>query len=70
MELTVVRYDPPKAGSGPTGKKTTACRLVVSRAGITDLINRMQNLKAALVASGALTQQGTPTQDPPKPTHH
>lgn len=69
IEFTVSRYEAPKLGGDPTGTRTTSCRLVLPPSGIGDLMNKMENLKAALIAAGALTPGGAPTK-PPKPTHH
>jgi hypothetical protein len=56
MEFVVNRLDDPKPPAAPTGRATTACRLVIPAPGMLDLINKLQMLIATLQAQGALRQ--------------
>ena len=54
MEFVVNRLDDPKPPAVPTGRATTACRLVLPAPGMLDLINKLQMLVATLQAQGLL----------------
>jgi hypothetical protein len=52
IELTVTRLDEIKPGTQITGRRYPACRLVLPPAAAVDLINRMQQVGAALTQAG------------------
>lgn len=52
LELTVVRYDEPKPPAVPTGRRVTACRLVLPGPTIVALHNNLAKLVAAMQQSG------------------
>jgi hypothetical protein len=52
IEFSVSRLDPPQPPSEPTGRKYTACRLVLPSTAAVDLMNRMQQIGAALAKAG------------------
>ncbi len=62
IEFTVTRMDEAKQNAPMTGRRYPACRLVLPPAAAVDLINRMQQVAAAL------TQAGVLRQNPPQPT--
>jgi hypothetical protein len=61
IEFTVTRMDEHKQGTPMTGRRYPACRLVLPPGAAVDLINRMQQVAAAL------TQAGVLRQNPPQP---
>jgi hypothetical protein len=67
LEFTVTRFDDPKPPAAPTGRKCTACRLVLSQEGALDLINKMFTLRDQLIKRGILTAAGNPTTPPQQP---
>ena len=56
FEFVVNRMDTPKPPTPPSGKKYTACRLVMPISALPALANQINNIMAALVRSGAVTQ--------------
>jgi hypothetical protein len=64
LEFVVNRMDDPKSGVPPSGKATTAARLVLPIPGILDLHGKLTQLIGALQAQGILKQ----VHVPPMPT--
>jgi hypothetical protein len=62
--FSVVRWDEPKPPAPPTGKRLTACRMVMPAAALIDLANTLENIMRALQAQGTVKrpQAGTPTK--------
>jgi hypothetical protein len=60
IEFGVTRFDDVKAGSPITGRRYPACRIVLTPAAAVDLINRMQQIGAALIQAGVV-KAATPT---------
>lgn len=58
FEFVVNRLDEPKPPLPPSGKKHTACRLVLPAAGLQDLANKIINLMNQLAAQGLVQQRG------------
>jgi hypothetical protein len=58
IEFGVTRLDDVKANTPITGRRYTACRLVLPPAAAVDLINRMQQIGTALTQAG-VTRQAT-----------
>jgi hypothetical protein len=54
LEFAVTRLDDIKSGEPITGRRYPACRVVLSPAGVLDLINRIQQIATALAQAGAL----------------
>jgi hypothetical protein len=54
IEFGVTRFDEVKANSPITGRRYPACRLVLPPAAAVDLINRMQQIAAALTQAGVV----------------
>lgn len=54
LEFVVNRLDRPRPPSPPTGKKYTACRLVLPMPAIIQVANKLNQLIAALQAQGTL----------------
>jgi len=52
IEFAVTRLDEVKTGAPITGRRYPACRVVLSPAAAIDLINRMQQIAAALTQAG------------------
>ena len=52
LELCVTRMDDPAPPNPPTGKKYTACRLVLPPLAALDLVNKLQQLVALLEQQG------------------
>jgi hypothetical protein len=63
IEFGVTRLDEVKAGMPITGRRYTACRLVLPPAAAVDLINRMQQTGTALTQAG-VTRQTARTSEP------
>ena len=64
IEFGVTRYDEVKAGTPVTGRRYPACRLVLPPAAAVDLINRMQQIGAALTQAGVVKAAPRPQQTP------
>jgi hypothetical protein len=62
IELGVTRFDDIKPNAPITGRRYPAVRLALSPAGAVDLINRMQQIAAALTQAGIVK----PTVKPPE----
>jgi hypothetical protein len=56
IEFGVTRLDDVKANTPITGRRYTACRLVLPPAAAVDLINRMQQIGTALTQAGVTRQ--------------
>ena len=54
IEFGVTRFDDVKANAPITGRRYPACRLVLPPAAAVDLINRMQQIAAALTQAGVV----------------
>ena len=54
IEFAVTRLDEVKPNSPLTGRRYPACRLVLPPAAAVDLINRMQQIAAALTQAGVM----------------
>ncbi len=61
LEFGVTRLDEIKPDSPVTGRRMPACRVVLTPAGASDLINRMQQITAALTQAGVVKQQPRPS---------
>jgi hypothetical protein len=64
IEFGVTRFDEVKPNAPITGRRYPACRLVLPPAAAVDLINRMQQIAAALTQAGVVRQAARP--DAPK----
>ena len=66
IEFAVTRMDDVKANAPMTGRRMPACRLVLPPAAAVELINRMQQIAAALTQAGVLRAKppaaGTPSE--------
>jgi hypothetical protein len=60
IEFGVTRFDDVKANTPITGRRYPACRLVLPPAAAVDLINRMQQIAAALTQAGVVKQAQRP----------
>ncbi len=56
IEFGVTRLDEVKPNAPITGRRYTACRLVLPPAAAVDLVNRMQQIGAALTQAGMARQ--------------
>jgi hypothetical protein len=65
IEFAITRMDDVKQGAPLTGRRYPACRLVLPPGAAVELINRMQQVAAALTQAGVL-RQNPPA--PPSPT--
>jgi hypothetical protein len=54
IEFGVTRFDDVKPNTAITGRRYPACRLVLPPAAAVDLINRMQQIAAALTQAGVV----------------
>jgi hypothetical protein len=63
IEFGVTRLDEVKANTPISGRRYTACRLVLPPAAAVDLINRMQQIGTALTHAG-VTRQAARTSEP------
>jgi hypothetical protein len=61
IEFAVTRLDEVKQNTPITGRRFPACRLVLTPAAAIDLINRMQQVGAALAQAGLAKATPTPT---------
>ena len=62
IEFTVARFDDPGALGILEGRQVPVCRLVLNRAALADLINRVGQLGAALKKAGTVDQPAQPEQ--------
>ncbi len=60
IEFAVTRLDEVKPNTPITGRRYPACRLVLPPAAAVDLINRMQQIGAALTQAGAVRAAARP----------
>lgn len=65
IEFAVTRLDEVKPNSPITGRRYPACRLALSPAAAVELINRMQQVGAALRQAAASRAAGRPGETPP-----
>ena len=63
IEFTVARFDDPGALGILEGRQVPVCRLVLNRAALADLINRVGQLGAALKKAGAVDHTAPPEQN-------
>jgi hypothetical protein len=66
MEFGVTRLDDVKPNAPLTGRRYPACRLVLPLTAAGDLINRMQQIAAALTQAGVMKAAPRPETAPPK----
>jgi hypothetical protein len=59
IEFGVTRFDDVKPNAPITGRRYPACRLVLPPAAAVDLINRMQQIAAALTQAGVVRQRAS-----------
>ncbi len=62
IEFGVTRFDDVKPNTAITGRRYPACRLVLPPAAAVDLINRMQQIAAALTQAGVVKQTPRPAK--------
>ncbi len=62
IEFGVTRFDDVKANTAITGRRYPACRLVLPPAAAVDLINRMQQIGAALTQAGVVKAAPRPQE--------
>ena len=60
IEFSVSRMDEAKPGAPLTGRRTPACRLVIPPSAALDLVQKMQQVGAALAKAGYAPRLGTP----------
>ena len=65
IEFGVTRFDDVKPNAPITGRRYPACRLVLPPVAAVDLINRMQQIAAALTQAGVVKAAQRPTTAPP-----
>jgi hypothetical protein len=66
IEFGVTRFDDVRPNSPISGRRYPACRLVLPPVAAVDLINRMQQIAAALTQAGVVKAAQRPTAPPPK----
>jgi hypothetical protein len=66
IEFGVTRFDDVKSNATITGRRYPACRLVLPPLAAVDLINRMQQIAAALAQAGVMKPAQRPAAPPPK----
>jgi len=66
IEFGVTRFDDVKPNVPITGRRYPACRLVLPPVAAVDLINRMQQIAAALTQAGVVKAAQRPAPSPPK----
>ena len=66
IEFGVTRFDDVKPNAPITGRRYPACRLVLPPIAAVDLINRMQQIAAALTQAGVVKAAQRPGTPPPK----
>jgi hypothetical protein len=66
IEFGVTRFDEMKPNAPISGRRYPACRLVLPPAAAVDLINRMQQIAAALTQAGVVKQAQRPAPAQPK----
>ena len=65
IEFGVTRFDDVRPNSPISGRRYPACRLVLPPVAAVDLINRMQQIAAALTQAGVVKAAQRPTARPP-----
>jgi hypothetical protein len=65
IEFGVTRFDDVKPNAPITGRRYPACRLVLPPVAAVDLINRMQQIAAALTQAGVVKAAQRPAAVPP-----
>src|SRR5215470_14481965 len=60
IEFSVSRMDEARPGTPLTGRRTPACRLVIPPSAALDLVQKMQQVGAALAKAGHAPRLGTP----------
>jgi hypothetical protein len=60
----VTRFDEMKANTPLSGRRYPACRIVLPPAAAVDLINRMQQIAAALAQAGVVKTTPRPSEAP------
>jgi hypothetical protein len=63
IEFGVTRFDDVKPNSPISGRRYPACRLVLPPAAAVDLINRMQQIAAALAQAGVVKPAARPASE-------
>jgi hypothetical protein len=66
IEFGVNRFDDMKPNAPLSGRRLPACRLVLPANAAVDLINRMQQIAAALVQAGVVKQNPPSAAEPTK----
>jgi hypothetical protein len=66
IEFGVTRFDDVRPNTPISGRRYPACRLVLPPAAAVDLINRMQQIAAALTQAGVVKQAPRPGAEAPK----
>jgi len=66
IEFGVTRFDDVKPNAPITGRRYPACRLVLPPVAAVDLINRMQQIAAALTQAGVVKAAQRPATPAPK----
>jgi len=61
IEFGVTRFDEVEGGAPITGRRYPTCRLVLAPAATVDLINRMQQIGAALTQAGVIKAASPPS---------
>lgn len=64
VEFAVTRLDEVKTGAPVTGRRYPACRVVLPPGAAIDLINRMQQIAAALTQAGVVRPTPRPGETP------
>ena len=67
IEFAVTRVDEVKPGAPISGRRYPTCRVVLPPAAAVDLINRMQQIAAALTQAGVVKATPTRASETPKP---
>jgi hypothetical protein len=69
LEFGITRLDDVKPNTPVTGRRLPAQRMVLTPSAAVDLINRMQQVGAALAQAGVLKTTPKPTTDAPTTTN-
>ena len=64
MEFCVNRMNEPKPPNPPTGKKYTACRLVLPPMGLIEMTNKLNGIVAAMEKQGIIKKEVIPVVAP------
>lgn len=65
IEFCVTRLDEPKPAEGPSGRKYTACRLVLPMPAFIDLTQQLQRMMTLLEQQGLIKKDTTQIVMPP-----